>query len=385
MKGGQDEMDIDSPKAQELETPEEVEKKLKKREEIEMNIIKKYKGVQTERRYNDLREQNNDLCKLSYMTPLKFENVNVYTTNVISTGGFGCVYLLRDVYNNMFILKEVPLNDTETKAKEILEKKFGNNYPPFLMRYSSVKIGPVKSWLVIEPFLDESTGTIATSLQDLLDNNYDYSKGGWSVTYIHTIFKNILNAVDFLHINGLVHNDLKPSNILCKKNGEIQIIDFGTICVDNENYNCSSVWTKYYANKKLRKQGIYFIGDEEYVRYHPYSDISALIVILLELLTKLKPVMDSDLQIAKKKLEDILEIKIDRQYTYNMEFLDNWVFKEKSGQVFDIFENYSRKKIINKYSEYIKNNKQEVTFEYLLMNLMYLRIYLPLFYVKKTF
>ena len=41
------------------------------------------------------------------------------------------------------------------------------------------------------------------------------------------LLHNILNGVDYLHHRGILHNDLKPDNILINKLGNARIIDFG--------------------------------------------------------------------------------------------------------------------------------------------------------------
>lgn len=37
----------------------------------------------------------------------------------------------------------------------------------------------------------------------------------------------LLSAVDFLHLNRMVHRDLKPHNILVTNNMQIKVADFG--------------------------------------------------------------------------------------------------------------------------------------------------------------
>jgi serine/threonine-protein kinase 11 len=45
---------------------------------------------------------------------------------------------------------------------------------------------------------------------------------------IGCIFKQVVNAVSYLHQNGIVHQDLKPQNILLTSTGNAFISDFGT-------------------------------------------------------------------------------------------------------------------------------------------------------------
>lgn len=54
---------------------------------------------------------------------------------------------------------------------------------------------------------------------------------GLQITECDCFFKQILNAVTYLHSVGITHNDLKVENLLLTPHGQLKIIDFGTSTV----------------------------------------------------------------------------------------------------------------------------------------------------------
>ena len=60
------------------------------------------------------------------------------------------------------------------------------------------------------------------SLQQILDSSINLS-----LKVIKYIFYSVLSAVSFLHTNGIIHQDIKPSNILLNSNGNVYLADFG--------------------------------------------------------------------------------------------------------------------------------------------------------------
>ena len=56
----------------------------------------------------------------------------------------------------------------------------------------------------------------------------EYTKENLPLTKIVDLFLKIVSAVDKIHEKGIIHKDLKPSNIMLNSDGEtVSIIDFG--------------------------------------------------------------------------------------------------------------------------------------------------------------
>ena len=88
------------------------------------------------------------------------------------------------------------------------------------------------------------------SLQDFLDQNEGKQIPEKDILFI---FKQICSALEYIHERGLVHRDLKPGNILFKKEGDIivwKISDFGASVKNDSKLKTSvrQVMTTSYAS-----------------------------------------------------------------------------------------------------------------------------------------
>jgi serine/threonine-protein kinase len=94
------------------------------------------------------------------------------------------------------------------------------------------------------------------------------------------IAKGVLNALAYIHANGVVHRDLKPENILVDENDNIKLIDFG-IAGDTSSRRLT------YANFTTALGTPDYISPEQVKgkRGDGRSDIYAMGVILYEMLT----------------------------------------------------------------------------------------------------
>jgi tetratricopeptide (TPR) repeat protein/predicted Ser/Thr protein kinase len=92
-----------------------------------------------------------------------------------------------------------------------------------------------------------------------------------------TLFRQVLDAVEYAHRNLIVHGDLKPSNILVTADGSTKLLDFGTSrFLDEETYTtlASAMTPKFASPEQLRGE-----------RLATTSDVFSLGLVLYELLT----------------------------------------------------------------------------------------------------
>lgn len=94
---------------------------------------------------------------------------------------------------------------------------------------------------------------------------------------VRYIFKQVVEGINYLHLNNFVHRDIKLENILInKKNREIKIIDFGfSVCVKADKKLCMFCGTPSYMAPEI-------VSKQEY--NGKYVDVWALGILLYTML-----------------------------------------------------------------------------------------------------
>lgn len=100
------------------------------------------------------------------------------------------------------------------------------------------------------------------------------------VNIVTGLIGNVLTALDYLHSKGVIHRDVKPSNIMVDRNGKVKLMDLGVARVTSANSYTSNgfVGTPLYASPEQ------IMRDKMQVQATPASDIYSLGMTLYVLL-----------------------------------------------------------------------------------------------------
>lgn len=81
----------------------------------------------------------------------------------------------------------------------------------------------------------------------------------------HSLLNDILDGMDYLHHRGILHNDLKPANIIVNNYGAARIIDFGLSASDDSLWNgCFGGSDNYTAPEILNGEGVWGVTSDIY-------------------------------------------------------------------------------------------------------------------------
>jgi len=210
-----------------------------------------------------------------FVTTKKGPLINFYDIDKqLGEGGFGKVFLVKDKRTKLArAVKElkksvIELEDSEAILKEIEILKSLDH--PNIMKVYEVIESP-KHYYIVSEYLSGGEVFERIAEQKTLSENL-----------AARILKDCMNAVSYLHANGVVHRDLKPENLMFSnkdENSPVKIIDFG-------------ISLKATKNEKLTQKigTLYFLAPEVVRGQYDYRcDIWSCGVILYILLSGRPP------------------------------------------------------------------------------------------------
>ncbi|MBY0271224.1 MAG: protein kinase [Burkholderiales bacterium] len=227
------------------------------------------------------------------MTTAYPKNIGKYEVQgILGRGGMGVVYKAFDPA----IHRQVAIKTITKSAMDPSELQ----YAIARFRHEAQAVGRLTHPRIAAIFDYGEDDNIAYIVMELVNGKSLYehlqNKAKFELAEIGEIIRQLLDGLGYAHAQGVVHRDVKPSNILINDDGRIKISDFGIAHLDSSSLTQVGeiMGSPGYMSPEQ------FTGDEPDAR----TDIYAAGVIAYELLASRKPFIGSNVEIMRQVISD---------------------------------------------------------------------------------
>jgi len=218
----------------------------------------------------------------------------------VGAGGFGITYLATDVFlNRNVVIKEcypeafcVRFGDQVRVSSPKFEAQYDKTVNMFMLEARSIaKLRHPNIVTVHHVFEENETAYMVLDmihgrdLADMIDDEDDVL----NPDHIREITVKVLDAIDLVHRNDLLHRDISPDNILLDKWGSPTLIDFGAAREDASKKS-NDVSTMLVVKDGYSPHEFYVTGGKQ----GPWSDLYALGATLYHLISGDSPPNSQD-------------------------------------------------------------------------------------------
>ncbi len=221
------------------------------------------------------------------------KNIGKYEVQgILGRGGMGVVYKAFDPA----IHRQVAIKTITKSAMDPSELQ----YAIARFRHEAQAVGRLTHPRIAAIFDYGEDDNIAYIVMELVNGKSLYehlqNKAKFELAEIGEIVRQLLDGLGYAHAQGVVHRDVKPSNILINDDGRIKISDFGIAHLDSSSLTQVGeiMGSPGYMSPEQ------FTGDEPDAR----TDIYAAGVIAYELLANRKPFIGSNVEIMRQVISD---------------------------------------------------------------------------------
>ena len=201
----------------------------------------------------------------------------IFKNDRLGKGGVGSVYRGKDLDGNEVAIKIISI-ETKSQKKQLLIE--GKNLRK-LRKNCELNVVCIK-----EIIRANSTGYIVTNIikgVNLLEIKIQ------NLEHLISVFKYIVSVLKYIHLNDIMHLDLKPDNIMYsgdEKNFNIKFIDFGLSC-NLYNGECDNIigqiGGRNYRDPEMFRKSIEYTKNDEKINIDEKIDVYAIGVILYEM------------------------------------------------------------------------------------------------------
>ena len=221
------------------------------------------------------------------------KNIGKYEVQaVLGRGGMGVVYKAFDpAIHRLVAIKTITKSALEPTELQYAIARF---------RHEAQAVGRLTHPRIAAIFDYGEDANIAYIVMELVNGRSLFehlqNKAKFELTEIGEMVRQLLDGLGYAHAQGVVHRDVKPSNILINDDGRIKISDFGIAHIDSSSLTQIGeiMGSPGYMSPEQ------FTGDEPDAR----TDIYAAGVIAYELLTGRKPFSGSNVEIMRQVISD---------------------------------------------------------------------------------
>lgn len=217
----------------------------------------------------------------------------------LSSGGFGHTYLA--VYGSpktKVAIKEFFMRTANKREADGVSVSVDNNSEDaknFRSQFEKFKKEAERLREISNPYvvkvhdLFEENGTVYYVMDFIkgydIESRLKQRGKPYAEKTVFTILHRILNALSAIHSNGLLHLDLKPSNIMMTQHGYIKLIDLGA----SKEYTSGQGATMFSGFAMTRAYAAPEQIDGTYNKFGPWTDFYALGATLYRMLTYQEP------------------------------------------------------------------------------------------------
>lgn len=252
----------------------------------------------------------------------------------LSSGGFGNTYVATDMeFGEQVAIKEFFIRGTSKRGdgRNIVFED-DNDLEQFkrqsrTFRKEAHRLRQLHNDHIVSVYnLFEENGTIYYEMDfikgESLDEHLKRTEKPFNEDEILSILDQMLDALSAVHAQGLLHLDIKPSNIMIDRTGNAKLIDFGASkqVEGNRTLSTSSILlcTPGYAPLELVDQNRKCFG--------PWTDLYALGATLYRLLTLQKPPS------ATEQLETQTRLDFPPTISPQMQKLIEWMMSSRRDE-----------------------------------------------------